>query len=117
TRLIGMGVDPFSFADAMLGTLAQRLARRLCRVCRVSHPASADEIAALRDAGGGGVALPDEVTLWSAPGCDACRRTGYAGRIALHELLVANDELKQAIQHKAPAAELRRLAVAGGLTQ
>jgi len=117
TRLIDMGLDPFSFADAMLGTLAQRLARRLCRACRVGHPASADEIAALCEVGGGGVALPDgDVTLWSAPGCDACRRTGYAGRIALHELLVANDELRQAIQKKAPAAELRRLAIAGGMT-
>ncbi len=122
TRLIDMGLDPFSFADALLGVLAQRLARTLCKQCREQTPASveeAEQLAAaygaeafqdrLRDDGG----LP--LRLWRAVGCSACGKTGYKGRIGIHELLVSSDELRRSIQRKAPVDDLRRIAVEGGM--
>jgi type II secretory ATPase GspE/PulE/Tfp pilus assembly ATPase PilB-like protein len=53
--------------------------------------------------------------LWKAPGCAACGKTGYKGRLGLHELLVGSDELKRAIQRKAPVDDIRRIAADGGM--
>jgi type II secretory ATPase GspE/PulE/Tfp pilus assembly ATPase PilB-like protein len=120
-RLMDMGLDPFSFADALLGVLAQRLARTLCASCRVSGAATQDEFDALRQAYGAeefdqnlGLSRKD-VELFSAPGCSECRMTGYKGRIALHELLTHSPELKTAIGKKARAQEVRELAKKTGM--
>jgi len=120
TRLVDMGLDPFSFADALLGVLAQRLARGLCKKCREQYPASKDEVAEVVAALGEEAAAAlgvskGEVKLWRAPGCELCAKTGYKGRLALHELLIADDDLKRAIAKRAPVEEVRRLAVAGGM--
>jgi type II secretory ATPase GspE/PulE/Tfp pilus assembly ATPase PilB-like protein len=123
TRLIDMGLDPFSFADALLGVLAQRLARSLCKQCRDPYPISDNELHELSELYGKEPfleltrdALPGSIKLWKAVGCGACGQSGYRGRIAVHELLVTNDELKQAIQHKASVNEIRQLARQGGMT-
>ena len=55
-------------------------------------------------------------TLYQAPGCETCKKSGYKGRLGIHELLVNTDALKSAMQKKAPVAELRRLAMEGGMT-
>jgi type II secretory ATPase GspE/PulE/Tfp pilus assembly ATPase PilB-like protein len=116
TRLLDMGLDPFNFADSLLAVLAQRLARRLCAGCREPRPASSEELEELRQAGGAAVTIADDATLWTAAGCARCHGSGYAGRIALHELLVVDGELRRAIQTRQPAAELLRLARAQGMT-
>jgi type II secretory ATPase GspE/PulE/Tfp pilus assembly ATPase PilB-like protein len=122
TRLIDMGLDPFSFADSLLGVLAQRLARALCKQCREPRPASQAELGELSKAYGpeafGALlkARGANPSTYHAPGCEACGHTGYRGRVALHELLVADDALKAAIQRKAPIGDLRSLAQAGGMT-
>ncbi len=121
TRLIDMGLDPFSFADALLGVLAQRLARGLCGKCKVAYAATADERAAMAEAlGEEAVAVlglgGSDIKLFRGPGCEACGKTGYKGRIALHELLVNGDTLRHAISGRASVAELRRLAIEGGMT-
>ncbi len=123
TRLIDMGLDPFSFADALLGVLAQRLARSLCKQCREAHVAHEDELNELSELYGKDLfaaltadALPSEIKLWKAVGCEACGQSGYRGRIAIHELLVANDALKYAIQHKASVHDIRQLSCQGGMT-
>jgi type II secretory ATPase GspE/PulE/Tfp pilus assembly ATPase PilB-like protein len=122
TRLLDMGLDPFSFADSLEAVLAQRLARRLCANCREKSPASADERAelerlygkdALRSWMGATADMP--WLLGRAKGCDKCAGTGYKGRVALHELLVTNDAIKAAIQRKLPVDELRSLAVHAGM--
>jgi type II secretory ATPase GspE/PulE/Tfp pilus assembly ATPase PilB-like protein len=120
TRLVDMGLDPFSFADALLGVLAQRLARGLCKKCREQYPASKDEVAEIVAAAGEETAVAlgvtkGELKLWRAPGCELCAKTGYKGRIALHELLVADDGIKRAIAKRAPVEEVRNLAIAGGM--
>jgi type II secretory ATPase GspE/PulE/Tfp pilus assembly ATPase PilB-like protein len=120
TRLVDIGLDPFSFADALLGVLAQRLARGLCKKCREQVPASKDEIAEIVDACGqeGAIALgvgrPD-FRMWHAAGCEYCGKTGYKGRIALHELLIADEDIKRAVSQRAPVEEVRNLAVKGGM--
>jgi type II secretory ATPase GspE/PulE/Tfp pilus assembly ATPase PilB-like protein len=112
TRLIEMGLDPFSFADALLGVLAQRLARRLCAKCKKQVPASEEELGTIARV------LPNYrsgVQLWTAEGCSACNGSGYKGRVALHELLLNDDEVKRAIMKRAPVDEMRALAVRGGM--
>jgi type II secretory ATPase GspE/PulE/Tfp pilus assembly ATPase PilB-like protein len=119
TRLIDMGLDPFSFADALLGVLAQRLARTLCRECRQPHAADEAEVQELRTAYGATgfheLAQAGGLKLWRAPGCSACGGSGYKGRTAIHELLVADDALKRAIQKKAPVDDIRAIAANGGM--
>jgi type II secretory ATPase GspE/PulE/Tfp pilus assembly ATPase PilB-like protein len=127
-RLLEMGMDPFSFADALIGVLAQRLARRLCEQCRTSRPASQEELAALaqeycRDTplepeavvAGWRTRLGGEPPVYQAAGCDRCRQTGYRGRVGLHELLVSTPDLRQRMQRKASASELRDEAIRSGM--
>jgi type II secretory ATPase GspE/PulE/Tfp pilus assembly ATPase PilB-like protein len=121
TRLVDMGLDPFSFADALLGVLAQRLARGICKKCKESYPPAVDEIEELVNAFGEegaaqrGVGRPD-FRLWRGAGCEQCGKTGLKGRLAVHELLIADEAIKRAIVAKAPVEEVRRIAVAGGMT-
>ena len=119
TRLIDMGMEPFSFSDALLGILSQRLARQLCEKCKVQYDATPDETDefsryigadAVERAMTGGV-----LKLWRADGCVECEKTGYRGRLALHELLVNNDEIRAAIQRKATTGEIRDLAQQAGM--
>lgn len=118
-RLVDLGLDPFTFSDALLGILAQRLARRLCPACREEYDGTPKEHRDL-----GILFGPEEFTkvldgrplrLFRARGCPECEGRGYKGRIALHELLVNNETLRLAIQRKAPAVEIRALAAAGGM--
>ena len=119
TRLIDMGMEPFSFSDALLGILSQRLARQLCGKCKVQYDATPDETDefsryigadAVERATTGGV-----FKLWRADGCVECEKTGYRGRLALHELLVNNDQIRAAIQRKATTGEIRDLAQQAGM--
>ncbi len=116
-RLIEMGLDPFSFGDALLGVLAQRLARRLCDRCRSLEPVAADDIEALRRALGPS-AREDEIgqLSWRARGCGACHGTGYRGRVPIHELLVVDPTLRAAIHTRANAEQVRELALQNGMT-
>ncbi|MDR3671306.1 MAG: GspE/PulE family protein [Holophaga sp.] len=119
TRLVDMGLDPFTFSDALLGVLAQRLARRLCTACRVEYEASPrerEELAAVFGHDELDLALDGRpLRLFRAAGCARCEKRGYKGRLGLHELLVANDDIRVAIQRKAPVGEIRAKAVAGGM--
>ena len=121
TRLVDMGLDPFSFADALLGVLAQRLARGICKKCREQYTPTPEEIAEIVEAFGEegaaarGVLRPD-FKLWRAPGCELCAKTGLKGRIAIHELLVADEGIKRVISAKGAVEDIRKLAIAGGMT-
>jgi type II secretory ATPase GspE/PulE/Tfp pilus assembly ATPase PilB-like protein len=121
TRLIDMGLDPFSFADALLGVLAQRLTRGLCKKCRQQVDASDTEVDAIVQAFGEQEAARrgfarGRIKMWQGAGCETCGNTGYKGRLAVHELLVNDDGIKLAIAKRAPVEDVRRLAVAGGMT-
>jgi len=140
-RLLDMGMDPFNFADALLGILAQRLAKRLCKDCKKGHIATQDEIKALlteyaeemrntetwkKDPNSAFKALYAEwvklfgdangqITLYEKVGCEKCTNTGYRGRVGLHELLIGTDPVKKAIQEHARVAELFALALEEGM--
>jgi type II secretory ATPase GspE/PulE/Tfp pilus assembly ATPase PilB-like protein len=121
TRLVDMGLDPFTFADALLGVLAQRLARGLCKKCREEYQASSAETAELILAVGDEFAAKRGIVegglrLWRSKGCDYCGKTGYKGRIAVHELLIADDDVKKAIARRASVEEIRDLSIKGGMT-
>ena len=123
TRLLDMGLDPFSFGDSLIAIVAQRLTRSLCLKCRASERGSAEDFAELTRAF-------DEETLattfetrfgpdfrvWRAKGCEACSNTGYKGRLALHEVLTMNDEIRSLIAHKGAAESIRKAACEGGMT-
>ncbi|WP_342620302.1 ATPase, T2SS/T4P/T4SS family [Rhodoferax sp. GW822-FHT02A01] len=139
TRLMDMGMDPFNFADALLGILAQRLAKRLCD-CKQAYVPDAEEMrlfaaeyaeelrhskAWTLDYAGESKKMVDQwqqtygengsIKLYRAVGCDKCNNTGYKGRVGLHELLVADDGVKKLIQERARVAELFAASVEGGM--
>lgn len=139
TRLLDMGMDPFNFADALLGILAQRLAKKLCD-CKEAHTLSSQELkdfireyaeelrhtdAWKADEGGESQKLFEgwmerygkdgKLTVYRAVGCDKCGKTGYKGRIGLHELMIADDAAKKLIQERARVAELFASAVSSGM--
>lgn len=121
TRLLDMGMDPFNFADALLGVLAQRLVRTLCKSCKEPyHPTREVYDSLVRSYDGDfdalGFPYTDDLTLYRANGCDECNNTGYKGRTALVELLDGTDEIKSLIQGKARMEELRELAIKDGMT-
>ena len=118
SRLLEMGIDPFNFADSLLGVLAQRLARTICQKCKEQYHAPKEEYDALAYGYGEeafaqlDIAYTDEFRLYRGKGCAACRDTGYMGRVGLHELLVVTEEFKKLIHSRAVAADLFELAVA-----
>ena len=141
SRLLDMGMDPFNFADALLGILAQRLAKRLCKDCKKPHTATAEEIKALlaeyaaellttetwkKDPNAAYKALyadwvklfgddKGQITLYDHVGCEKCSGTGYRGRVGLHELLIGTDPIKKGIQEHARVSELFAIALEEGM--
>lgn len=121
TRLLDMNIDPFNFADALLGIMAQRLIRVLCAKCKEAYNPTPEEFEEIIEAYGydywaeTGITYSPELMLYKPKGCNACNGSGYKGRMGVHELLVGTDELKKAIQHRAPIDELRKLAMQQGM--
>ena len=140
-RLLDMGMDPFNFADALLGVLAQRLARRLCSKCKQQHVATEEELDLLLNeyalelqntktwkenpAGAREKLFQEwkqsfandkgEFILYDAKGCDVCTNTGYKGRVGLHELLMGSDDIKKLIQEHARVAEILATGLENGM--
>jgi len=121
-RLIEMDMDPYNFADALLGIMAQRLVRKLCDNCKITYHPDEKEFEEL-------VRYYDsywfyehkiepyspETTLMKKGGCEKCSGTGYRGRIALHELIVGTESIKKAIKKNVPAEEIKVMAIQEGM--
>jgi type II secretory ATPase GspE/PulE/Tfp pilus assembly ATPase PilB-like protein len=139
-RLLDMGMDPFNFADALLGILAQRLAKRICSCKQPYTPDPAELTAFLReyceelmatarfkaDPKGAMEAVYKEwvktygndkgqLTFYKPVGCDKCGGSGFKGRCGLHELLIATDKLKKLIQEHARVAEMLAQCLEDGM--
>jgi len=121
TRLLDLGCDSFNFADAMLGVLAQRLCKRICTQCKEAYHPSIHEYEDLVDDYGvqnwerRGSIYNDQFILYRGRGCDACNRTGFRGRVSLHEFLLASEEIKQLILTKARTTEMLTKARESGM--
>ena len=121
TRLLDMGMDPFNFADALLGILAQRLVRTLCKDCKKAYHPDQKEFDSLVRAYSGNfdalkISYNDDLELYKPNGCQKCQNTGYKGRTGIYELLVGTPKMKSLIQGKAKMEEIREKAMADGMT-
>jgi type II secretory ATPase GspE/PulE/Tfp pilus assembly ATPase PilB-like protein len=134
TRLLEIGLDPFMFSDSLLAVLAQRLVRRLCPHCRKPEPLSDAALQALAHqylASSNGIGPnaaqlqarwrqvhgqgPHGLCQYHRGACAACEGTGYHGRMGLHELLLADERLREKVRHRAAAAELQACGLAAGM--
>jgi type II secretory ATPase GspE/PulE/Tfp pilus assembly ATPase PilB-like protein len=121
TRLLDMNIDPFNFADALLGIMAQRLIRVLCAKCKEGYHPTPEEFEEIIEAygydywPGTGISYSGDLTLYRPKGCPTCNNTGYKGRMGVHELLVGTDELKKTVQARAPIDVIRKLALDQGM--
>ena len=121
TRLLDMGMDPFNFADAILGIMAQRLVRTLCKKCKKPfNPSQKEYDEFVREYGPKEferlkIPYSKDLTLYKPTGCQACN-SGYSGRMGLHELLIGTSGMKTLIQGKAMMEEIRDQAIKDGMT-
>jgi len=122
TRLIDMGMDPFNFADALLGIVSQRLVRTLCDKCKKSYHPPTMAYDHLKKLYGPtfdqtiNIPYTDDLQFYQAVGCEACNNNGYRGRMGLFELLVNSRSIKKSIIERAGVAKIRKLAIREGMT-
>jgi len=112
TRLLDLGIEPYLVASSVVGVMAQRLVRQVCIDCGGAFTPSGDALAKL------GIDPPrdvDTASLMRGAGCEACRQTGYRGRIGVFELLVVDESIRQLIQSRATASQIKTAAVSGGM--
>ena len=139
-RLLDMGMDPFNFSDALLGILAQRLAKRMCSCKQPYTPEPAELTSFLREycdellntsrfkadpKGAMESVYKDwvktygndrgQLSFYKPVGCDKCNGSGFKGRCGLHELLIATDRLKKLIQEHARVAEMLAVCLEEGM--
>ena len=109
TRLLDMEVEPFLLASVVKAFIALRLVRKICPDCKeiVGYPL--DYLAEL------GVTFPPDMKFYRGAGCDACRQTGYQGRMAIYEICVITEPLRRMIMQKRDGGELKQCAVAEGM--
>jgi len=121
-RLLDMGLDSYNFANALLGILAQRLIKTLCKSCKVAYHPTLEEFQELRAEYGeeafdrSGFDYTDELTLYRAQGCEECSQTGYRGRTGIHELLLCTEEIRRLIIQRAAVEEIREAGLRQGMT-
>ena len=120
TRLMDMDIDPFNFADALLGIMAQRLVRTLCKECKDGYSPEKLEYDDLAETYGNEFwpelnAPFGQLQLYRPKGCGKCGGGGYKGRGGIHELLVATDEMKRLIQKKSTVELMRKQALKDGM--
>jgi type IV pilus assembly protein PilB len=108
TRLVNIGIDPYLIAASLNGILAQRLVRRICSKCKKPYEVPANMKKYMERA------KIDPATLVHGAGCDACRGSGYAGRVGIFELLIIDDKFREMINRDASIAAMRRAFIESG---
>jgi type IV pilus assembly protein PilB len=111
TRLLDLGVAPYLVSASLIAALAQRLVRKICSNCKTEYEPSASIRKIVEESSGG-----DIVKFYRGVGCKKCRNTGYAGRIAIHELFVPDEEIAGMINDHASLKDIRNLALQKGMS-
>ena len=111
-RLTEMGIEPFLVGSALDCVLAQRLARKLCSKCKEAYVPTRESLLEMRFPWS-----PDEEppTLYRPIGCSACSKTGYKGRLALHEVMAVSEEIEKLAVERASALTISKVALADGM--
>lgn len=109
TRLADMGIEPYLLADSVVGVIAQRLVRRLCKSCRRPKLATPEEKELLN------VPADEELTIYEPCGCSRCDQTGYHGRIGVYEILEMTPKLKTIISKNGGAEDIKAQALKEGM--
>lgn len=102
-----MGVEPFLIASSVIGILAQRLVRVICKDCREKYSPTGD---ILKDLG-----LKEATAFYRGKGCKSCKSTGYLGRIGIFEFLRMSEEVKKMVIAKASSDEIKKRALGEGM--
>ncbi|MFO7945824.1 MAG: ATPase, T2SS/T4P/T4SS family [Armatimonadota bacterium] len=113
TRMVDMGVEPFLIASSVIGSMSQRLARKICDNCKEPYDPPRDLLLAF----GFDPDDPEnqDVTFYHGVGCDSCRQTGYSGRIGVFELMEMNQEIGELVVKRASAGQVKEAALASGM--
>lgn len=114
TRLVEMGIEPFLVGSAVDCVLAQRLARRLCGKCKEPYTPAPEELTRVRFPWSPADEPPP--TLYRPVGCSACAKTGYKGRMALHEVMAVTEEIERLAVDRASSTEVGQMARGQGMT-
>jgi general secretion pathway protein E len=111
TRLLDLGIEPYLVASSVAGVMAQRLVRRVCEQCGQPNRLDREQLERLgyEDAG------VDTTKVRHGVGCEACRHTGYRGRVGLFELLRVDDKVRGLIQKREPAGPIKSAAMDAGM--
>jgi len=113
TRLVEMGIEPFLVGSAIDCVLAQRLARRLCAKCKQAYLPTTEQLTAARFPWPEGKPPP---RIYRPVGCTACSKTGYQGRLALHEVMTVSEEIERMAVERASATAIMEVACQQGMT-
>jgi len=109
TRLIDIGIEPFLLAPSIIGTMAQRLVRKLCDNCKEKYRLSREEMDNLFIHDGS-----KEIYFYQAKGCEQCNNTGFTGRVAIHEIFMINEDVRRLIASNATSIEIMETALKSG---
>ncbi len=107
SRLIDIGIEPYLLMPSLLIVVAQRLTRKLCSKCKEAYEPKAEEL--------GSIKLNAKEPIFRAKGCEECNHIGYRGRVAIAEVMVANDEIRKLIGQRSSYQEIRKVAKANGM--
>ena len=111
-RLIQMGLESFNLVAALNVVVAQRLARKICSECKVVDE-DVDKNALIR------LGVPEnlakDLVAYKGKGCPACNKTGYKGRVAIHEVMVINDAIRDGIMEGLPSMGLKKIGMNSGM--
>jgi len=110
TRLIDLGLEPFMVSSALVGVVSIRLVRVICPRCKETYEADASTLQKI-----GGTGLEGNITLYRGAGCPHCRQAGFTGRTGIFEVLAVDDAMRSMIVRGASEAEIRDMAIKGGM--
>ncbi|MCH6255535.1 Flp pilus assembly complex ATPase component TadA [Puniceicoccaceae bacterium K14] len=110
-RLTDMGVEPFMISSSLLCVCAQRLMRRVCKTCRIQYEPEGREKEVIEQ----GIDWSGPIFKHNPKGCPRCNKTGYKGRIGIHELMTVSEDLVEAINKGKETADLKKIAMSDGM--